>query len=118
MALSQTVDLSCDRCAVDSFLTGLLHSVESSANGIVQEAMRYAVLGSAQRIRPIISLRIARMFEAPEAPTMRAAAAVELLHCASLIIDDLPCMDNSAYRRGRAAVSDWSPWRPECSLKR
>ncbi len=66
--------------------------------------MRYAVLGSAQRIRPILALRIARLVHAPQDLTLAAAASVELLHCASLIVDDLPCMDDSPFRRERAAV--------------
>ena len=70
----------------------------------VHEAMRYAVLGTAQRIRPILAIRIARLLEAPHYVTLAAAGSVELLHCASLIVDDLPCMDNSAFRRDRASV--------------
>ena len=66
--------------------------------------MRYAVLGSAQRIRPILALRIARLVGAHPSLTLTAAGAVELLHCASLIIDDLPCMDDSPSRRDRASV--------------
>jgi geranylgeranyl pyrophosphate synthase len=51
-----------------------------------------------------LSLRIARLLGAPLDLTLAAAASVELLHCASLIIDDLPCMDDSPFRRNRAAV--------------
>ena len=66
--------------------------------------MEYALFGSAQRIRPILSLRIGRVFDAPPELTLRAAGAVELLHCASLVVDDLPCMDDSPSRRDRAAL--------------
>ena len=66
--------------------------------------MEYAVFGSAQRIRPILSLRVGRIFNAPVDLTLRAAAAVELFHCASLVVDDLPCMDDAASRRDRQAV--------------
>lgn len=69
-----------------------------------REAMRYAVLGQGQRFRPILALRIARLCGQENAHTLRAAAAVELLHCASLIVDDLPCMDNAAERRGRPST--------------
>ena len=44
------------------------------------------------------------MVQAPADLAMRLAASVELLHCASLVIDDLPCMDDSPYRRDRASV--------------
>lgn len=69
----------------------------------VDEAMRYAVAGGA-RLRPLIALRIARLVSAEERPVLRAAISLELLHCASLIVDDLPSMDNSAMRRGEPTV--------------
>lgn len=96
--------LSTDRCLVDQRLLELLAKQGRSAEGIVYEAMRYAVLGPAQRIRPILALRVARVLDASVELTMHAALSVELLHCASLIVDDLPCMDDSAIRRQRAAV--------------
>jgi geranylgeranyl pyrophosphate synthase len=72
--------------------------------GPVSRAMRYAVLGGeAQRVRPVITQRIARMVNADPDLSLRAAAATELLHTASLIVDDLPCMDNDAMRRGKPA---------------
>ncbi len=69
-----------------------------------REAMRYAVLGQGQRFRPILALRIARLCGHDSPHTLRAAAAVEILHCASLIVDDLPCMDNSPERRNRPSA--------------
>jgi len=69
-----------------------------------REAMRYAVLGQGQRFRPLLALRIARLCGHENPHTLRAAAAVELLHCASLIVDDLPCMDNSPERRNRPSA--------------
>jgi len=104
MPLSPTVDLHTERLAVNSYLNRLLSREGSANNGVVQDAMRYAVLGSGQRIRPILAIRVARMVQASPDLAMRLAASVELLHCASLVIDDLPCMDDSAYRRDRAAV--------------
>ncbi len=72
--------------------------------GPVHEAMRYAALGTAQRIRPILALRVARMLGVHSGHVVRMGAAVELIHCASLIVDDLPCMDNGYERRGRPAA--------------
>jgi geranylgeranyl pyrophosphate synthase len=66
--------------------------------------MRYAVLGGGQRIRPILALRMTRLLGGDQQLSLRAAAAIELIHCASLIVDDLPSMDNAATRRGKAAV--------------
>lgn len=104
MPLSPTAGLHAERLAVNSYLNRVLSRDEPAGNGIVHDAMRYAVLGTAQRIRPILALRVARMVQAPPDLAMRLAASVELLHCASLVIDDLPCMDDSPYRRDRAAV--------------
>jgi farnesyl diphosphate synthase len=104
MTLNHAADLHTERLAVNSFLYQTLSLEGSAGNGIVHEAMRYAVLGTAQRIRPILALRVARMVKAPDDLAMRLAASVELLHCASLVVDDLPCMDNSPYRRERASV--------------
>ena len=64
-------------------------------------AMRYATLHGGKRIRPHLSLTVARMFDVAERQALRAAAAVEILHCYSLIHDDLPCMDDDELRRGR-----------------
>lgn len=100
----QPVPISIDRSEIDRYLATLLCSHSQSAGQSVFDAMNYAVLGSAQRVRPILSLRIARLFDAPLGVTLAAAGAVELLHCASLIIDDLPCMDDSPFRRNRASV--------------
>jgi geranylgeranyl pyrophosphate synthase len=72
--------------------------------GRVLDAMRFAVLGGGQRIRPLLSMRIARSLDAGSRFSGRAGAAVELLHCASLIVDDLPCMDDEPERRGQPAT--------------
>ncbi len=104
MTFSSSGDLQTERLAVNSYLNRLLSSEGSDSNGIVHDAMRYAVLGTAQRIRPILAIRVAHMVQAPPDLAMRLAASVELLHCASLVIDDLPCMDDSPYRRDRASV--------------
>ena len=100
VALSKESALVSDRFEVNRFLETML----VSQGGPVCAAMRYAVLGAAQRLRPILALRIGSMLGADAAITMRAGAAVELLHCASLIVDDLPCMDNEEVRRNRPAV--------------
>jgi geranylgeranyl pyrophosphate synthase len=67
-------------------------------------AMREAVFSGGKRIRPLLALRVARILNSDAELALRAAAAVELAHCASLVIDDLPCMDNASHRRGRPAL--------------
>ena len=68
-------------------------------------ALRYAVFPGGARIRPRLCLAVARAC-AEDRPQVSdaAAAAIELLHCGSLVHDDLPCFDDAAKRRGRASV--------------
>jgi farnesyl diphosphate synthase len=68
------------------------------------EAMRHAVLGGGKRFRPFLVLESARLFEADERAAIDVAAALECIHCYSLVHDDLPSMDNDETRRGRATV--------------
>jgi geranylgeranyl diphosphate synthase type II len=69
------------------------------------EAIRYAVFPGGARVRPRLCLAVASACgdDRPEL-TNAAAASVELLHCASLVHDDMPCFDNADLRRGRPAV--------------
>lgn len=92
--------LAADRERIDAELFRLLGRPGTPATPF-REAMRYAVLGRGQRIRPILALRTARLAGNDNELTLRAAAAVEILHCASLVVDDLPCMDNEDTRRGQ-----------------
>jgi geranylgeranyl diphosphate synthase, type II len=68
-------------------------------------AMRHAVFPGGARIRPQLCISVARACgDDDPALADAAAAAIELLHCASLVHDDLPCFDDAATRRGRASV--------------
>ena len=68
-------------------------------------AMRHAVCPGGARVRPRLTLAVARACGEDDAPlTDAAAAAVELLHCASLVHDDLPCFDDAPLRRGLPSV--------------
>jgi farnesyl diphosphate synthase len=68
------------------------------------EAMRYGALGGGKRLRPFLVISAAQMFGVSDECMLRTAAAVECVHCYSLIHDDLPAMDNSDLRRGRPTV--------------
>ncbi|WP_114395103.1 polyprenyl synthetase family protein [Oleisolibacter albus] len=68
------------------------------------DAMRYGCLGGGKRLRPFLVMESARMFGVAPACALRTAAAVEFIHCYSLIHDDLPAMDDSPLRRGRKTV--------------
>lgn len=96
--------LAVDRYFFDHRLEALLQQELGTTKGTVPRAMRYGVLGSAQRIRPIISMRLARVLDTPLELVVPLATSVELLHCASLIVDDLPCMDDSPFRRNQPSV--------------
>lgn len=93
-----------DKAAIECALLGILDESACAGAGPVQEAIRYAVLGDAQRIRPLLGMRVARLTGADLELSLRACCAVELLHCASLIVDDLPSMDDDRERRGRPAT--------------
>lgn len=68
------------------------------------DAMRYGVLGGGKRLRPFMVVQAANLFNVEPGRARRGAAAVEFLHCYSLMHDDLPAMDNSDKRRGKATV--------------
>lgn len=65
------------------------------------EAMRYSLLAGGKRLRPVLVLEFCRMCGGDWQAAAPFAAAVEMVHTYSLIHDDLPCMDNDDYRRGR-----------------
>ncbi len=68
-------------------------------------AMRHAVFPAGGRIRPTLCLGVAQACSGAATPvTMAAAVSTELVHCASLVHDDLPCFDDAPLRRGRPAV--------------
>jgi farnesyl diphosphate synthase len=68
------------------------------------DAMRYASLGGGKRIRPFLVVETASLFGAPRPQALMVAAALECVHCYSLVHDDLPAMDNDELRRGRPTV--------------
>ncbi len=67
-------------------------------------AMRHAVLGGGKRLRPFLVVESAALFDADRDGALLAGCALELLHCYSLVHDDLPAMDNDDLRRGRPTV--------------
>jgi farnesyl diphosphate synthase len=68
------------------------------------EAMRYSSLGGGKRLRPFLVVESAAVFDVPRQSALLAGAALECIHCYSLIHDDLPAMDNSDLRRGRPTL--------------
>jgi farnesyl diphosphate synthase len=68
------------------------------------EAMRYASLGGGKRFRPFLVVESAALFAVPLDRSLMAGAALECVHCYSLVHDDLPAMDNDDLRRGRPTL--------------
>jgi farnesyl diphosphate synthase len=67
----------------------------------VLEAMRYSSLGGGKRFRPFLVVESAALFKVPRQQALMAGAALECVHCYSLVHDDLPAMDNDDLRRGQ-----------------
>ncbi|MBL8643472.1 MAG: polyprenyl synthetase family protein [Rhodospirillaceae bacterium] len=89
--------------AVNAELDRLIPAVKTPEARVV-DAMRYAALDGGKRFRPFLVCAGSDMLGVPRASSMRVAAAVEMVHCYSLIHDDLPAMDNDDLRRGRPTV--------------
>lgn len=69
------------------------------------EALHYAVFPGGARVRPKLVLAVANACgQADMAAALAGACAIEMLHCASLVHDDLPCFDGAAYRRGKPSI--------------
>ncbi|MEX2450416.1 MAG: polyprenyl synthetase family protein [Rhodospirillales bacterium] len=86
--------------AVTNILDTLLPVDHEKPESKLIEAMRYAALSSGKRIRPFMVVSSARMFGVAEESSLRTAAAIEMVHCYSLVHDDLPAMDDDDLRRG------------------
>jgi geranylgeranyl diphosphate synthase, type II len=89
-----------DRLAVDAQLEKLLPA-ESAEPPSIHTAMRYSVFAGGKRIRPILCLESARIFETEVSPALYPGCAIEFIHTYSLIHDDLPALDNDDLRRGK-----------------
>ena len=89
-----------DRKAVDSALDRLLPP-ESAPPASIHRAVRYSVFAGGKRLRPVLCLESARIFDADITPALHPACAMEFIHTYSLIHDDLPALDNDDLRRGK-----------------
>ena len=86
--------------AVEGYLNGLFTGDVPWKN--LYESMRYSVLSGGKRIRPVLTLEVARLGGIRDwHDALPFACALELVHTYSLIHDDLPCMDNDDFRRGK-----------------
>ncbi|MDI6870030.1 MAG: polyprenyl synthetase family protein [Bacillota bacterium] len=88
---------------VETELAAVLPPAEAPPS-LLHEAMRYSTLGGGKRLRGYLVVAAAEAVGAPAEPVLPAACAVELVHAYSLIHDDLPCMDDDDWRRGRPSA--------------
>lgn len=89
--------------AVTNRLDALLPPADGP-RGRVVEAMRDSALSGGKRLRPFLAIECAALFDVAPEQALDCAAAIEMVHCYSLIHDDLPAMDDSDLRRGRPTV--------------
>jgi len=86
---------------LDRLLAATPMDGEISRPARLVEAMRYASLNGGKRFRPFLVVECAALFDVPRQRALMAGAALECVHCYSLVHDDLPAMDDDALRRGR-----------------
>jgi len=94
-----------------SFLDEVRPAIEATLNELlpphnerperIHDAMRYSSMDGGKRIRPALCVAAFTTYKQDWRPVLRVAAAVEMIHCYSLIHDDLPAMDDDDFRRGR-----------------
>ena len=88
---------------VDSMFDALLSPPGDSRDGLI-EAMRYAAIGGGKRLRPLLLVTTAAIYQADRTQALRAAVCIEAVHAYSLAHDDLPCMDDDALRHGKPSL--------------
>jgi geranylgeranyl diphosphate synthase, type II len=87
------------RAFVDHALDHYLN--EDHKTSLLHQAVRYSVLDGGKRFRPILTLAVGELFGTKRTVLLPFACAIELIHCYSLIHDDLPALDNDDLRRGK-----------------
>ena len=86
---------------IDDYLKNIYAGFRNEPQTSLFDAMEYSLLAGGKRLRPIFTLDFCRMCGADWKNAAPFAAAIEMIHTYSLIHDDLPCMDNDDFRRGR-----------------
>ncbi|MGB0720513.1 MAG: polyprenyl synthetase family protein [Bdellovibrionales bacterium] len=89
--------------AVNRTIERLLPETDE-AESRLYDAMRHGVLSGGKRLRPFLAIHSAFLFNVDSSRARRVAAAIEFMHCYSLIHDDLPAMDDASLRRGQPTV--------------
>lgn len=92
--------LANDQRIVENSLPSFLPSALNGQDEVV-DAMKYSLTNGGKRLRPVLTLEFCKACGGDRHDAIEAACAVEFIHTYSLIHDDLPCMDNDDYRRGK-----------------
>lgn len=101
--VAQPVSIEYLRTVIDRRL-GLLLPGAQMVPQRLHQAMRYSLLASGKRLRPLLTVLMARHLGGDDLAAIDPACAIEMVHAASLIMDDLPAMDDSNLRRGQATA--------------
>lgn len=105
MAGGDLLKTALDEIAVDMDRAfDLLLPVPEDGRARLYEAMRHAAIGGGKRLRPLLVVASASLFNVSRAAALRVATAIECIHVYSLIHDDMPCMDDDDLRRGKPTV--------------
>jgi geranylgeranyl diphosphate synthase, type II len=99
-----SAEIQCDRLLIDAELHRILVDERPCFGQSVYQCMSYSIFSGGKRMRPLLGLQVARALACNPLDCLTHLAAVEILHSASLIIDDLPCMDNALFRRSRPSA--------------
>lgn len=87
---------------IDGRLKLLVDQTNVVGFGNFSKALRHTILADGKRIRPMLTIAIYELFRDDNKRALNAACALEFIHAGSLMLDDLPCMDNASLRRGKA----------------
>ena len=96
--------VACVRADIELALEECLPLAPDAVGTRFNEALRWSIFPGGKRLRPVLTLLGAEVVGGRGRNVLSAAAAIEYIHTSSLILDDLPCMDNALERRGRASV--------------
>ena len=103
--------LTMDAAIVERRLIQVLGELDGTAPSRLASAMRHGLLAGGKRLRPFLVIETARLYAIPPESAVHAAAALECVHCYSLVHDDLPSMDNDLLRRGQPTVwASYDEW--------
>lgn len=96
--------LKCKQAHIETKLNELIPERLDASHNELYRAARYALLNGGKRLRPLLAITTAQAFGKNTETALSAACALEMIHTYSLIHDDLPCMDDDDFRRGKPSV--------------